>query len=185
LFYARWIVRDLEQGLARLARYAETLPAADFSGLRIERVAAAAEDIVYLTAFEGRPGPSLEQDLADAYPRLLSAMDTQGITRTGQPLTITLASMGRWRVDAAVPAELAGAEPEPPVRAGRSPSGSAVRVLHRGPYEDIAPVYGKIAAWLAVHGLGEGGVTWEQYLSDPLVTPPEERETAIYVLLEE
>ena len=185
LFYARWVDRDLEQGLSRLARFAETLPVADFSGLRIERVAAAAEDIVYLTAFEGRPGPSLEQDLADAYRRLLSAMDAQGITRSGQPLTITRATAARWRVDAAVPAELAGAVPEPPIRTGRSPSGSAVRVLHRGPYEDIAPAYGKIAAWLAVRGLGEGGVTWEQYLSDPLVTPPEERETAVYVLLEE
>mgnify|MGYP000025302875 CR=1 FL=1 len=47
----------------------------------------------------------------------------------------------------------------------------------------VGAVYGKIAAWLAVHGLREGGVTWEQYLSDPLVTPPEERETWIYVLL--
>jgi effector-binding domain-containing protein len=183
LFYARWIDRDLEQGLARLARLAETLPAADFSGLRIERIDVAAEDIAYLTAFQGQPGQPIAADLAAAYRELLAAMNEQGIARTGQPLSITSVVGTEWRVDAAFPVGSEGAGPLPPARAGRSPSGAAVRVLHRGPYEEIAAVYGKIAAWLAVHGLREGGVTWEQYLSDPLVTPPEERETWIYVLL--
>lgn len=182
-FYAHWIDRDLEQGLTRLARLAETLPAADFSGLRIERVEASGQDIAYLTAFEGDPDQSFENGLAEAYRELLVAMDEQGIERTGQPLAITRANAGRWRVDAAFPAAIMDRAPLPPVRAGRLPSGPAVRVLYRGPYEDIGTVYGKIAAWLAVHGLSEGGVSWEQYLSDPHDTLPEERETRIHVLL--
>ncbi|MEJ2400182.1 MAG: SRPBCC family protein [Xanthomonadales bacterium] len=185
LFYARWIARDLEQGLARLARLAATLPRADYSGLRIERVTVAARDIAYLTAFEGPPGQPVENELAAAYRALLAAIDEQGIDRSGQPLSITRAVAEKWRIDAAVPIDVAVVVPLPPVRFGQSPSGAAVRVLHRGPYADIAPVYGKIAAWLSVRGLREGGVTWEQYLSDPLVTPPEERETVVYVLLAE
>lgn len=184
-FYALWIERDLEQGLARLARLAETLPAADFSGLPIERIEAPAEGIVYLTAYEGAAGQAFANELAAAFRTLLAAMDEQGIERTGQPLAITRASAGRWRVDAAFPAALEGRAPAPPIRAGRSPSGPAVQVLHRGPYASIPPVYARIAAWLAVHGLREGGVSWEQYLSDPLVTAPEERETRVRVLLAE
>ncbi|MEJ2385368.1 MAG: SRPBCC family protein [Xanthomonadales bacterium] len=78
LFYARWIARDLEQGLARLARLAATLPRADYSGLRIERVTVAARDIAYLTAFEGPPGQPVENELAAAYRALLAAIDEQG-----------------------------------------------------------------------------------------------------------
>lgn len=185
LFYARWIERELEQGLIRLARFAATLPDADFAGLRIERVTATGEDIAYLTAFEGRPGQARGDVLAAAYRELLAAMTAQGIARTGQPLTITRSSPDRWRVDVAFPVDFGDSGPQPPVRAGRSPAGSALRVLHRGPYDEIAPVYGKVAAWMAVHGVGEGGVTWEQYLSDPLETPPDERETGVYVLLAE
>ena len=184
-FYARWVDRDLSQGLARLARLAESLPAADFSGLRIERVDVPAEQIVYLTAFEGEAGQPFADELAVAWRTLLAAMEEQGIARSGQPLAITRAAAGRWRVDAAFPAVVGNLEPLPPVRAGYSPSGQAVEVLHRGPYEKIAPVYAKIAIWLAVHGLREGGVSWEQYLSDPLVTPAEERETRVRVLLAE
>ena len=184
LFYARWVDRDLEQGLERLGRLAAALPGADFAGLHIDRVEAVAEDIVYLTAFEGRLAEPIGDELAAAYRELVAAMDAQAIPRTGQPLTVTRAIAGRWRVDAAVPVDLA-ATPDPPLQKGRSPSGPAVRVLHRGPYEEVAPVYGKVAAWLAVRGLGEGGVTWEQYLSDPLDTPPEDRETLVYVLLAE
>jgi effector-binding domain-containing protein len=186
LFYEHWVGRDLERGLARLARFAVSLPAADYSGLVIERVEAAAADIAFLPVTgDGAPDA---KDLAAAYRDLLAWMAAQGIERAGQPLAITRGGNGRLRIDAAFPivypADPEGA-PAPPVRIGRSPGGAALRVTWRGGYDELAGVYGKLAVWMAVHGLRGGEVTWEQYLSDPALTPPEERVTHIYVLLED
>jgi len=37
---------------------------------------------------------------------------------------------------------------------------------------------------MAAHGLGEGRVSWEQYISDPAKTPPREAVTHIYFLID-
>ncbi len=66
------------------------------------------------------------------------------------------------------------------VRAGHSPAGRAVRVVHRGPYERMGPTYEKLAAWIAAHALIEGQVSWEQYISNPGETPEDELITHIY-----
>ena len=44
---------------------------------------------------------------------------------------------------------------------------------------------GKLAAWMAAHGLAEGHVSWEQYVSDPRETPPEALITDMYFLLDD
>lgn len=66
------------------------------------------------------------------------------------------------------------------VRAGRSPAGRAVRVVHHGPYDRMAPTYEKLAAWMAAHGVEEGDISWEQYISDPGATPDADLITHIY-----
>ncbi|MGD2128680.1 MAG: SRPBCC family protein [Lysobacterales bacterium] len=71
------------------------------------------------------------------------------------------------------------------IRFGHSPSGRAVRVVHRGPYAEMAPTYARLAAWMAVHGMTEGHVSWEQYVSDPAETDPDDLLTYIYFLVGE
>lgn len=71
------------------------------------------------------------------------------------------------------------------IRFGHSPSGRAVRVVHRGPYAEMAPTYARLAAWMAVHGMTEGHVSWEQYVSDPAETDPGDLLTYIYFLVGE
>ena len=82
---------------------------------------------------------------------------------------------------AAEPAAAAAGSPAPSrVRIGQSPSGQAVRAVHRGPYDRMGPTYEQLAAWMAAHGVAEGDVSWEQYISDPGETPPDELVTHIY-----
>jgi hypothetical protein len=78
-----------------------------------------------------------------------------------------------------------GAELAPPsrVRTGHSPAGRAVRAVHRGPYDRMGPTYEQLAAWMAAHGVAEGDVSWEQYISDPGETAPDELITHIYFLI--
>ena len=185
LFFEPWIGRDLARSLGQLKALAESLPAADFAGLRVERVDTVASDIVYLTANAGIDDELATDNLAAAWRELFAFVAGQGLERTGQPLAITHFRSDGWRVDAALPVRAAGMEPSPPIRFGRSPSGPAVRVVHRGPYAEVAGVYEKLAAWMAVRGLREAGVSWERYLSDPALVVPEQRETLVYVLLED
>jgi AraC family transcriptional regulator len=69
------------------------------------------------------------------------------------------------------------------VRTGHSPAGRAVRAVHRGPYDRMGPTYEQLAAWMAAHGVAEGDVSWEQYISDPGETAPDELITHIYFLI--
>ena len=68
---------------------------------------------------------------------------------------------------------------------GVSPKGRAVRVVHRGPYATMSASYEKLAAYMAVHGLKEGRVSWEHYISDPTTTAEDELLTHIYFLVDE
>jgi effector-binding domain-containing protein len=70
------------------------------------------------------------------------------------------------------------------VHAGKSPAGQAVRLVHRGAYNHMPASYEKLAAYMAVHGIKEGRVSWEQYISDPAKTPPGEAVTHIYFLID-
>ena len=47
----------------------------------------------------------------------------------------------------------------------------------------MTPSYEKLAAYMAVHGLKEGRVSWEHYISQPEQTPATEIVTHIYFLI--
>ena len=66
------------------------------------------------------------------------------------------------------------------VRLGQSPAGRCVMAVHYGPHDRMAPTYEKLAAWMAAHGIGEGSVSWEQYISDPGETADSALVTHIY-----
>ena len=67
------------------------------------------------------------------------------------------------------------------VRCSELPSGRAVRVTHRGPYDAMAPAYGAIAAWARDGGHALAGVSWEVY--GDWDADPARLETDIYWLL--
>lgn len=57
--------------------------------------------------------------------------------------------------------------------------GSMVSTTHHGPYEQIAPAYHTIMAWLAEHELEPVGPPRETYLNDPQTTKPEDLQTLL------
>ena len=181
LLFDRWIGGELETGLARFKAFAEALPDADFSGLVVERVVVEGSDVLAVAFSADEPGSGL---VAEAYGEISALMARQGIDVTGAPLFISLdEEAGGIRHLAAFPAEPAEIPPEGRVHWRRTPTGTAVRVVHRGAYEKLPGIHAKLAAWLAVHGLQPGGASWEQYVSNPAETPPSERVTHVYALL--
>ena len=184
LFFDRWIGKECEDGLARLKEFAESLPPADFADLDVTIVNVQPQGILYVR-IDDMPNPlDVAASLSAAYREISAFMASHAIERAGLPMTITRSRDGQGLLlEAAIPVLTAGAEPGGHVRGGLSPGGRAARVVHRGPQDGMGASYEKLAAWMAVHGLQEGRVSWEQYVSDPAQTPPEELLTHIYALL--
>jgi effector-binding domain-containing protein len=184
LFFDRWIGADYETGLARLKAFVESLPEADFAGLDVEVMNVEPQDILYVRIDDPADAPELEARLGAAYRAISSFMAANGIERAGKPLTITrVGGRAGMSLEAAVPVVQPEVEADGLVRLGHTPGGRAVRVAHRGPHATKGRTYDALAAWMAAHGLREGRVTWEQYVSDPAGTPPDELLTYIYALL--
>lgn len=65
------------------------------------------------------------------------------------------------------------------IRAGRLPGGRAVIGIHKGPYSTIENTYQAMAKWMKEHNLEPTGMLYENYISDPDNTSPEDILTEI------
>ncbi|MEJ8568254.1 SRPBCC family protein [Elongatibacter sediminis] len=185
LFFDRWIGTDYERGLSNLKAFAEELPDVDISGLDAEILDVEPVEILYIETGSRQDPGDVANALADAYQKIMGFILEHNLETSAQPMAITRAwDENGYAFDAAIPAGTNGLDPDGEVQAGWSPSGHAVRVIHRGPYDRMKPTYDRLAAYMAVHGLKEGSVSWEQYISDPGATPEDELVTHIYFLLE-
>ena len=186
LFFDRWVGTDYEEGLRRLKNFAESLPAVDFAGLEIEIVNVEPVDVLYVPVGGEGEQTGVAGSMAEAFREITVFMVEQGLAMSAQPMAITWAwDKQGFRMDAAIPVERTDVQTEGKVRWGHSPSGRAVRLIHHGPYESMAPSYEKLAAYMAVHGLVEGKISWEHYISDPIETDPGQLLTYIYFLVDE
>lgn len=184
LFFDKWIGTDYEQGLERLKKYAETLPETDFSDLDVEIVRVEPSEVLFIPT-ENRSDPgNASASLAAAYQEIIAFMTEHGIAMQAQPMAITRAWDARdYSFEAAIPVASVNVPLSGNVQAGLSPSGTAVRVIHRGPYDSMAPSYEKLSAFMAANRLEEGRVSWEHYISDPGQVPAAEIITHIYFMI--
>lgn len=186
LFFDRWVGTDFEKGLERLKIFAESLPAVDFAALEVDIVEVEPADVLYVPVGGNAQQSGVAGSMAEAFREITAFMVEQDLAMSAQPMAITRSWDEKgFRIDAAIPVVRSNVQPPGNVRWGHSPSGRAVRLIHRGPYDSMAPSYEKLAAYMAVHGLVEGNISWEQYISDPIETDPESLLTHIYFLVEE
>ena len=185
LFFDQWIGSDYEQGLARFKDFAESLPGADFSDLDVEIIEAEPLAIFYIVADNNQSPGGVAASLAAAYQEVTAFMAEHSIEMYSQPMAITRAWDAQdYEFHAAIPVATTDVELSGRVRAGTSPSGVAVKVVHQGSYDSMALSYEKLAAYMAIHGLKESRVSWEHYISDPGQTPADQIITHIYFLIE-
>lgn len=186
LLFDRWIGGDYEQGLANLKRYAESLPVSDFSLKEIERVEVQAQNILYVTTSSSQEPADVASAMAQAYAEISGFMNQLGIEMSGQPMAITRAwEEGGYQFDAAIPVDSIPDNLDGNIQSGMSPSGSAVRAVHHGEYDQMMPTYEKITAYMSAHGLSQSRVSWEHYISDPGSTELQDMITHVYVMLHE
>ena len=185
LLFDRWVGGDYESGLANLKQFAESLPVSDFSRLEIERVDVAAQSILFVSSTSSQDPVDIALAMSVAYGEISEFMNQTGISMSGQPMAITRAwEEGSYRFDAAIPVDFVPSELDGNVNSGLSPSGPAVRAIHHGAYDQMMPTYSKLAAYISAHGLRQGQVSWEHYVSDPGSTAPGDMITHVYIMLE-
>jgi effector-binding domain-containing protein len=185
LLFDQWVGGDYETGLANLKNYAESLPLSDFSPLDIERTVVTAQDILFVTTRSSEEPVDIAVAMAEAYAEISAFMNQAGIDMSGQPMAITRSrEEGGYQFDAAIPVDFIPRVLTGNIRSGRSPSGSAVRAVHHGAYDQMMPTYEKLAAYLSAHGLSQGTESWEHYISDPGVTGQQDAITHVYIMLE-
>ena len=185
LLFDRWVGGDYEQGLASLKKFAESLPISDFTPLDIERVHVDAQNILFITSTSSQDPAEIAGAMAKSYAAISEFMNQAGIGMSGQPMAITRAlAGGGYQFDAAIPVEFIPTGLTGDIESGQSPSGAAIRAVHHGDYDQMTPTYSKLAAYMSAHGLRQGQVSWEHYVSDPGSTKQADRITMVYIMLE-
>ncbi len=184
LLFDRWVGGDYERGLANLKQYAESLDLSEFSQIEIERVSVLSQDILFVTSSSSQESTDVAQAMAAAYAEISAFMNINGIKMTGQPMAITRAwQEGGYQFDAAIPVDFIPAQLSGNISSGLSPAGPAVRAVHHGAYDHMMPTYEKLAAYMSAHGLSQGTVSWEHYVTDPGSTEQQDMITHIYIML--
>jgi effector-binding domain-containing protein len=113
------------------------------------------------------------------------AMVTLGLKANGAPMTIYTATDDTgFQFLAAVPVAQASNVPaNSGITAGKSPSGKALKFVHRGSYDDIDSTYELITNYLDEKQLKPKDVFVEQYMKDPVTTQEDDLVIEVYVPL--
>jgi len=115
-----------------------------------------------------------------------AAVKKAGLAPSGHPFALFLATDDKsFQFEAMIP--LAGIpdgkELSDGVKIGESPSGKAIKFLHRGAYDDIDSTYDLITAFLDEKGLESQNRFVEEYLTDTTEPDDANLEADIYVFL--
>jgi effector-binding domain-containing protein/uncharacterized protein YndB with AHSA1/START domain len=165
------IRRDYEQSLTNLTELAESLPRADFSDLRVERLEVEPMQIAFKSMRSSPDAAKLSEALGRAYFDILNFMEANKLRLAGAPLSIARSFEGaELRFDAGIP--VTGVNAETPkastgVQLGRTYGGDVLRIKHTGSYRNLKETHRKIAAYLAALGIERNGDSWEAYVGDP------------------
>jgi len=109
--------------------------------------------------------------LKKAFQRIEDELAKAGIGPAGRPVTVfTQTDDDGFRYDAMLPIDRAP-EDRPPnlspdLRFGTTPSGRALRLVHRGPYDDIDSTYETVTAYLDAKTIEVKDFFVEEYVSD-------------------
>ena len=116
------------------------------------------------------------ETLIDAFKQVHTYLDRQGLKASGPSMTIyTSTDDTGFTFQAAVP--LAAAPPNPPqgdLAVGKSPSGRALKFVHRGSYDSMDSTYEAITSHLDEKRLEAKDLFIEEYATDPVTTPEDQ-----------
>ncbi len=137
--------------------------------------------IVYLRG-EGTWDKAFEI-LLDAFKSLNQYLDKQGIKPNGPAMTIyTATDDAGFKFQAALPiAEAPKSPPRGDIAIGKSPSGKALKFIHRGSYDAMDTTYEAITNYLEEKRLEAKDLFVEEYAGDPTTSSQDKLVVTVYV----
>ncbi len=175
---------DYDEGLVNLKALVETMPSVDFSKLSVEAVEVKAQTVAYVSGTTTTDVSAITTAYAVAYSKVLAYLQQYKLKQAGAPVGIARKWDEKEKIyeyDAGIPIESAPQGNEGEVKIQSTYAGKALKVIHTGPYVNMAPTYDALFAYAAVFGYEQNGNLWEEYVSDPASTPEAERVTLIYM----
>ncbi len=119
--------------------------------------------------------------MAEAFKQLGSFVGSHGIDVVGPPLAVYRDfERGNVTLEVGVPVTAAAlGQAQGEIKAGATPAGKALKVVHRGSYATLGNTYAEIEK----AGMMLAPYSWEVYPNDPSVTAPDELVTEIFMPL--
>jgi effector-binding domain-containing protein len=121
--------------------------------------------------------------LMEALKNVQVLLERRGLEAAGAPIAVyTGSDDSTFQFKAGIP--VAGPIDNPPrgdIAVGTTPAGKALKFVHRGTYDTIDVTYEAIANFLDERNLDAGEIFVEQYVNDPLTTPPGDLVINIFV----
>lgn len=151
----------------------------------IETVTAETRPMLYVTRSASMNPQDIAAIMADAFGAVGRFLGRSGVKPAGPPLAVYRdwdEAAGTMTIDIGVPvapSDTTRAKGE--VHAGQTPSGKALKAVHRGPYPKLRDTYGALEAHMKTVALPMPALAWEVYLNDPDTTPADDLLTEIYM----
>ncbi|MEA2838915.1 MAG: hypothetical protein QOF41_245 [Methylobacteriaceae bacterium] len=127
------------------------------------------------------------KSITGALTQIHTEMQKAGLTASGHPFTVFVETDDAgFRYEAMVPLDKAPegkSELTKAIQIGSSPSGKAMKFLHRGAYEDIDATYEAITAYLDEKNIEAQNLFIEEYLTPPKAPDDSSLEVDIYVFI--
>jgi effector-binding domain-containing protein len=139
-----------------------------------EEVTLAGKTIIYMSG--NATWDSAFETLIDAFKQLNTYVDRQGLKPDGSSMTIyTSTDDTGFSFQAAIPlAEEPKNPPRGDLAVGKSPSGRALKFVHRGSYDSMDTTYEAITNHLDEKRLEAKDLFIEEYATDPVSTPEDQ-----------
>ncbi len=185
LMIGRMVSGDYEKGLASLKTLAEGMPKADFSDLKVEEVQVSPATVAYVSATCGKDESEIARTIGESYAQVNLFMASRKLKQAAPVQTINRKwGDSGYEFDAAIPLDRTPEKEIPgdsAVQVKQTYGGKALKVVHTGPYRDLAATYEKLLAYMAASGIEASGSPWDEYVSDPGKTAESQLVTNIFI----
>jgi effector-binding domain-containing protein len=148
-----------------------------------ETVEVQSRPMLYVTRSAGMQPEEISAVMGEAFGAIGAFIGRSGVVPAGPPIAVYRDwDGGKMAIDVGFPVgEADAARAAGEVRSGRTPSGKALKAVHRGPYRTLRDTYGEMEAEMKKSGIAMPQVAWEVYVSDPDKTPEGDLLTEIYM----
>lgn len=146
------------------------LPTTDFSGLAYEVVPnLAPRDFLYIEATTPTQAEGIKEGIRQAMRIVRQSLVSNNLTQAGPPIAVETGWQEGQAYGFQAGLPYSGATPNLliGVKNGRTPAGTAIKVMYAGREEDIIPVYDRVEALIAAARLKRSGPSFEIFLDDP------------------